>query len=136
MCCACVICAHASILHVAWWLARPGLYWVLESKSVCEQGITVSDVAPGVAVDAPGIDLVDVRPQLQGLPLLHSAVHAAARARAAALWATLHVFRQAVALRVELAVLQPACHARSQIFALPQWAALCHWGALRLRDAY
>ena len=49
-----------------------------------------------------------VDPKLQWAPLLDSAVHALAGSSTPTFRAALHVFCKAIALRVELAILQPA----------------------------
>ena len=65
-------------------------------------------VAPGVAVDAPGVNLAHIWPQLQCSPLRHSAVQACATASTSAVRPALHVVRQTIALCLKLHSLQPA----------------------------
>lgn len=61
-----------------------------------------------------------VAPKLQWAPLLDSAVHALAGSSTPTFRAALHVLCKAIALRVELAILQPA-----QMCILNRSASLC-----------
>ena len=86
--------------------------------------LTISDVASRVAVNAPCIDLKNVIPQLQGMPFLDSTIHTLARASTAAVRPALHVPCKAVALRLKLAVLKPACQIVCLLTScclLPSW---------------
>ena len=87
--------------------------------------LTIPDVAPCVAVNSPGIDLLNVPPQLQRAPLLDSAIHAAARPRAPTVRATLHVPPKTVALRLESGLLQPACNALLGLLLCPSRSEVC-----------
>lgn len=57
------------------------------------------DVLPGVAVVAPGVDFLDVRPYLQALVQLHCAIQAAPRGVAHAVLVALRIALQTCALR-------------------------------------
>ena len=89
--------------------------WQEESITVWDILPTINDVAPGVAVHAPGIDLLHIPAQHQSTAATNCPIQAAAASCAATRVAAFHVPCKAFALCDELLRLQAAPHSSARL---------------------